>query len=803
MQTLRLMIRRPAGFLAALLALVTGLVIVTFAAALLSSFFLSGLPVEDESSLYRVREATLTDNGELERISSLNPTSWKLLRERNSVFVDIAAGTSHTATVTGGSVPVMMNGARVSPNFFAVLGIRPSQGRDFTTEDGGNRNVVLLSHSAWVNQFGEDPDIIGQAIRLNGEPRTVAGVMPKGIHHPYQAAFWIPSDFEDMAFQRAPSFLYAPARLKPGITPTQAEAALEPQLQAMTAEYPDAMSAEAARLYPLRDEALEGIDSVARLVILTSVFVLLLSVVNVVSIICTNSIRETRNNGIRLAFGASRGQIFRHTLLRHVLLTLVAAGIALAISVPLIPGFFNFAGLSLAADFGTVPAVDGSVISITLAAAAVVALVLALIETTRIYRTDAGKALTTSSRSATDNRAARRLLLGLLTLQIAISFAITSTSLVVREDISRLLYGDPGYTIDNRIMADISFTSDEYPTAADKARRILEVERTIASMPQVRAVGASQITPDYPGAAGVRFGVPDTEMPEEGFYVAHERYITPDYFKAMNMDLSHGRSITVAEAVDPQSSSIIVSKAFAERFFTDGDALGKRINQVRGDGSTEREWRIVGIAADIEDDADSYFPDEFVFYKPVATGRPDHFRRITFAIHSDDISGVFARQLRNELARAIPDLGADWVAPLRDRLRDVNPNLMLSSSVFGLFGIAASVVATMGLFLTMIFVGMTRSREFAIREALGAAPAGLLGLIFRGSLGILAFGLLAGIPLLFLSTLGYRFFTDAQAEIDTAHVAIPLLTFLLIATAATMATFAVSRKPIRSQLLEE
>src|SRR5688572_23017048 len=293
---------------------------------LVNGLLLRPLPYPDPDRIVRVLERL--PSGGLTGISTLNYLDWT---KQNTVFEYIAAEVGWRATLTGGSEPVLIQAARTSAHYFDIFGVKPALGRTFLPDEDqlGKDRVVLLSHALWESRFGADPSVLNRDIRLDGEPYTVVGVLPKG--GPFDRAsaqLWTPLAFQPSDLRRDFRWLGASAKLKPGVTLEQARAEMHVIGRRLADAHSDSNKGRSVAVDRLAD-VLVGPDLRTAVTVLFAgtLLVLLIGCANLANLALARSIAREREAAVRAALGAGRWRLLQQCLTEHVVLS-VCGGIA-------------------------------------------------------------------------------------------------------------------------------------------------------------------------------------------------------------------------------------------------------------------------------------------------------------------------------------------------------------------------------------------------------------------------------------------------------------------------------------------
>lgn len=740
----REILRRPGVSATAWLALALGIALNTAMFSVVEGFLLRPLPVDDIGAVVRVREVVRTDGSE--QVFSMAPDSFAAWREHNGAFTDMAAATGAELTLTGGEMPVRLQAAQVTANFFDVLGVRPLHGRTFVDgEDrAGTNDVVLLSDAAWRAHLGGELDAIGDTLMLDGRAHTVIGVMPPGLHHPYNAEIWVPFAFDALlASPSAGHSLYVPARLRPGLDLTSATARLDAMIAALGDDRPG-LTANASQLTPLRDELLGSLRPVLYVLLGNSLLVLLLAVANVTNLLYARSIGERHETALRVALGAGRAHLFARALARHALLLGGACAAALAFSSLVAEPLLGLSAAASIDEFDSGASVNPATIGYAVAAAAAIALLLAWLEARAAYSVPPSTALA-RGRGAGLPAGLRWRLGALVVLQIALSFALAGGATLVATGYDRMVHGERGYEVDGLTVASLSFPEDRYPDTASRAAFVGALLTRAGASPGVASVAAATVTPDFPGAWGAAYVVPGHEPPAQpGYELTNHRLASAGYFATMEIPLVAGRDFDAVNG-ERDANTVIVSRAFAERYWgSAADALGRTVNRLaRGEGVP---LTVIGVVGDVaEAEQSSGWDVAHAWYLPLTAGTAYDFGAVSIVLRG---SPTAAAALRAAVREIDPELALADVLPMSERLASSFSRERMSRFLFGVFGVVSCVIALIGLIGALHFVISLRRREFGIRMALGASSTHVAGGVMRQSLGVTVAGIALGLPLL-------------------------------------------------------
>jgi len=791
--TFRQASKRPGATIAAALVLSLGVGVVTLIFSLVNGAFLRPLPFEDSHRL-RVLERVEPKTG--------NPTSfwtveWPVIQSAAQSFEPLAgfSWSDRFELMDLDRSVRQYRGSRVTANLLDVLRAKPLIGRWFRTteEQPGSPPLVVLSYRAWRRDFQGDPGVVGRAVRLDGEPATVIGVMPDGFHFPYNQDIW-----RNLRWDRMMADTLTPiGRLRADASPKAARAELEvlvPQwaqdlasrfsgrLKKMSnwdATETEYLLAEVrkhegySRVRPIRfiDSANHGSSIWVGWGLLTlGLCVLLIACGNVMTLLCARASTRVREIAVRTALGASRGRLIVQMLLESTLLATLGAAGGVSLSVwgarslslylarrPEYPFWFR-----LVHDWRVF-----AFVSIVLVLSGIVS---GLIPALRSTRCDVGGVLKNSGNAHTGlhiGRLHRLLVIGEVALSIPlllVAGAMIKTAMVAR---SSFVADDPGQVLTARI--DLQF-SPPSPGAETLMRRL-------EALPGVQSTALTEWDAGCP-----RRRVP-VELPNQAPTVMDEspsafvEVISPGYLHTLSVGLLRGRDFAVTDTFDSRRVAI-VNEPFASEHWPGETPLGRRFKCRMGGHD---EWlTVVGIAPDLRmhgTQTNRY--DSCGFYLPHAQ-RPHSQMTVLLRVQGDPLA--LAPALQRAIHALIPDRPVPSIVPLSTALAQAAGPVQAFSSLFGLFGLAALFLAAVGVAGITSFTVSQRTREFGVRMAMGATAAGVLSVVLREVAARLTVGLVLGLVLAGIAgRLVTSRLTTAVSPYDPAIGGVVILTVAIVA----------------------
>lgn len=798
---LRTLARRPTATVPAIvaLALALGLGIATFST--INAFLFRPLAIADIERVVRLRETVSTAGGE--EAHSLSPGSFDAWRRANQVFADMAAATGGDATITGAGDPERLQAGIVTANFFSVLGIPPQLGRDFAPgEDGaGSDGVVLLSHRVWEQRFQRDAAVLGQVLTIDGVARTVIGVMPRNLHHPYSAEIWIPLRIDQAIANGSGNYLYAPARLKDGVSLSQAEDGMDALASAVHDANPTFMG-DGAELTPLRDELLGDLRPVLWLLLAGAVFVLGIAVLNVGNLMYARGVLEARDTAVRAALGARTTDLFRRALAANLALAGAATALGIGGAALVLEPLLGLSGAASIDEFDAVARLDPPTVAFAVLAALAVALALAALESWRARRVAPTAALAAEARGGSLSRPVQLRLKTLVAAQCALSFAVAVGAVMVTAAYRELTTMDRGYHGEEVWLADVAFPLQRYPDRASRERFLTQVIERLQALPGVEGAAAASVTPDFPGSWGASFTVPGREAPTPpGYEMVNHRLATAGYFATLGIPLLAGRDF---DAGNPERDrdGVIVSREFAEEMWPGVEAIGKTLTRRTREGP--RAYTVLGVVGDVaESEQASGWTVTRAWYLPTLAGTDYDFSGMTLVVHAAAAAPGFGRQIQEAVWAVDRGLAVSAVMPMPARLAETYSRERFSGFLYGMFGSTALAIALIGLYAALAFLTAARRKELGIRLALGARPRRLVAAIAAGAVRLAALGVAAGLPLAWWLSRRLAENFEGLTAIEPSAFVMPGLALLAASTLAALVPAFTAARVDPMQVLRE
>ena len=549
----RTLVHAPGFTLVAVFTLALGIGAVTIIYSVIHNVVLDPLPYRDSDRLVNV----MVQDTQTGRVRGVFPSAEFLdFKEASTSFEDVVGTLGFGALLNGPEHAEILRGVWVTPNFFDFMGLPPVLGRALVADDGrpDAPPVAVLRHRAWVNYFAGDPDVVGKTIVLNGEPRTIVGVMPPRFTW-HAGDVWIPRRIDAAAVNGQPTVHNLQARLKPGVTTKQAEAQLNliaaRRAREHPAEYPTAFQVQVVNVI----EYTVGSFSAVLYTALAAVgLLLLIACCNVANMLLARATVREREMTVRAALGAGRMRILRQLLVESLLLGLSGAAAGCV---------FAYAGLDALVSLlpqnplpGEVEIrLDGAALVVSLGTAVASALLFGIAPALYSARRDLVEGLKSGGKTMVGSRGTLRN--ALVAAEIALSLVLLLSAGLLMRTFTSLMRVDLGFNPDKLLVVPLAFAPGAYSVAADKYRFYDTALQRIAALPGVEAVAASSYVPPYDGPYKLQFDIPGSAPPERPTAVV--QFCTEDYFRTLGIRIVRGGGLTRL-AVNKAARTVVITR---------------------------------------------------------------------------------------------------------------------------------------------------------------------------------------------------------------------------------------------------
>ena len=736
----RILRRQPTFSSVAILTLALGIGATTAVFTVVYGVLLRPLPYRDPSRLVMLMY------GHQGRTSPwFSPLNFRDYAAQNDAFSATAALTPITANMTGLGEPERLQGARVSWNYFDVLGAGMAHGRAFVEADSqGDGRLIVLSHGLWRRRFGGRADVINSTTTLDGRPVTIVGVASADLNLPRTAEFWRPLIFapRDLAPEsRGAQWVQVLARLKTDVSPRQATTALETIARSLAREFPGTENEVTALAIPLH-ERIVGDSRPTLFALLGGVtLVLLIACANVASLLLARAQARARELAVRMALGATRRQLIVQLLTESLVLGMLGAAAGVGIAIFLVRALVLLGPASIP-RLATLT-VDVNVLAFALGAAVVTSIVFGLTPAVLVSGRFSNRSFALSSRGAVgkSTTGARRLL---VVSELAFAaMLLVSSGLLIRSYL-QLQRVEPGFDAEGVVTFGLSLPAAKYPAPENLDAFVSTLLARLESEPGVESAAIAFGLPFTSGLNAITgFRRADQAEPDSASMPsASMRIVSADYFRTMRIPIRSGRLFDRRDTTTGPEV-VLINERTAQRFFAGLNPIGQQIlvtaelaRHVRNGPKT-----VIGIVGNVKyRGLDEETPAEI--YLPYDQHQVDAF---TVAVRTTSDPLAVGPSLRRDVAGLDPLLPLANLKPLASLVDASIVGRRFTMVVFLSFAVIAATLAAIGVYSVLAYLVSQRTQEIGLRLAIGASPSGVVWLFVREGMVLTAAGLTAGL----------------------------------------------------------
>jgi putative ABC transport system permease protein len=734
---LRMLAKSPGFTLVAVLTLALGIGANTAIFSIVNAVLLRPLPFQDSSQLVLLRE-TYKGVGNVS-VSYPNFLDW---RQQSHSFSAMAVVNNVAFNLSGVAQPENIGGYAVSPNFLALVGVRPVLGRDFLPgeEKPGTAPVILLSYQLWQSHLGGDPAVIGRSITLDGRSFSIVGILPPAFRLLDRTDVLVPigvfaADLTDRG-ERGDTDVVG--RLSPGVRLSQAAVEMATITARLAAQYPQSNHGFGAHLESFR-EAFSGDTRLAALVLFGAVvFVLLIACVNVANLFLVRGAARAREIALRQAFGASRGRLIRQMLTESFVLAFCGGILGIIL------GAWGISGLGhlLPADSVQTMGVrmDLSVFLFASVTIILVAFAFGLIPALQATHPDLQATLKEGGRSATSASASHRLRAALAVAETALALVLLVGAGLMLKSLYHLIQVSPGFQPARVLYMELDLRNDQYskdPAILNFWQQVLDRVRVIPGVESAALGTGVPLTGNHRRSDITIEGLP---TPGPGEFPHPDRHnVSAAYITTMGIPLLGGRNFSDADN-ETAPDVALINSTMARRFWTDGDPIGKRF--LWGHPGKDEKWiTIVGVVADTK----LYGLDNPARLEVYSPYRQHPSADMNLVVRSPMDPASLTSAIRAAVAAIDKDQPIFDVHTMQQLVDDSISTRRLTLVLLGIFSALALMLAAIGIYGVMAYSVALRTQEIGIRMALGAQQKDVLRLILGQGARIAFFGVAIGL----------------------------------------------------------
>jgi putative ABC transport system permease protein len=729
-------ITRTPGFSAiAIVTLALGIGLVTLQFSLVYGVSFTGPNVAGANRLISV--STTTAEG---RDAITSSRHYLELRAGQTSFDQLAAFSAEEMVLSGGAaLPRSRRGAHVTAEIFSIAGTRPAMGRPLRPDDNGPTapRVVVLGWSVWQNDFSGVPDIIGRAVRMNGEAATVVGVMPMGFAFPVAEEIWtnlqLPANAESATWYDMVEIV---GRLRPGVPLAQARSEVEMLMRRIAASAPE--KGAIGKRAVVQSFVTYRIGSAFEMILWTlftmAGLVLVLGCVNIANLLYARALRQRHELAVRAALGASRGRLLRQMVCLSSLLAGLGAMGGIAVAAWTAPWLNPLLSNPRTPHWIKVEA-DWHVLAAAVAVTGIVGVIAGLVPALRALRVDPNAVLHQGGRAPTSivGRAGR----GLVTVQIALAAAVLMVGAVLTRGVrsagrDQIPPDAERVLLARKLSSPAASSETPASAAATLLPNLMERMTRFPGVERVAAVGRGLPTPI------LLEGMDPAEKARNGQFPSEA--VSTDYFAVFGMQPSRGRGFTVEE-IAGRAAVVMINESAARRFWPERNPIGQRVRFESREGLGD--WHtIIGVVPDLPMEGNRRGLHTPGLYYPIDLTNAWSASLVVRTAADPSALVLPTRRALHELA---PDRVFTAVTPMTEAVSGELRILRLLGRLALIFGASGMFLAVLGIFGVQAFFVESRRHEFGVRIALGARPAQIVGPVMRRGLVQLAIGLAAGL----------------------------------------------------------
>jgi putative ABC transport system permease protein len=788
----RMLLRNPGFTLAAIITLALGIGANTAIFTVTNALLLRPFPYQDPQKLVSldVQRRGSRDSG---AGGGFSLNRYDLVRERSRSFSGVAVFANDSFNLTGRGEPQQVPIARVSPNFFSVLGIKPQQGRLFNVEEGKpeGKYVVMISDSLWRTRFGAAPDVVGQTVNLDATSYTIVGVLPD-VQFPFvgPADVWTPRYFE-LTFmtpehlRAGVGYLQGVARLAPGASITSAQAELKVLDQQFNEQYPKApdggpnISMVTSNLQEVTISAFK-----TRVMFLSWAVALLLmiSCANVASLLLSRALSRRKEIAVRAALGARRSVLVRQLLTESVLLAAIAGAVGVGLS---------WAAMRLfsASKAATLPPgisldIDWRVLLFIILVSVITGLAFGIFPALQLSRTDLNGTLRDEGRGTSAGHKRGQLSGILVCGQVALSLVLLIGAGLLVRSFARLLHVDPGFDSHGVLTMSVSLPTVKYAKPDQQAMFFDELLRRVSAVPGVQSASISaalplapiRITPILPE------GQPEVPLAQRPFIIIEAT--SPGFLETMHIPLQAGRAFSDADNAQAPKV-VIINQALGRRFWPGQNLVGKHIVVGR-----QTPAEVIGVAADVRNQGIAQEPQPQLYLPFPQLPWPN----MNLFVRTATDPSAMVSAVRAQVSAVDPDQPVTAIQTVDELMEASRAQPRYTMLLLAAFSITALLLAAVGIYGVLAYSVAQRRQELGIRLALGAERSDILRLVVRQGMLLAVMGIAIGLAAALLLS---RVISSLLYKVSSYDLPTFILAPLLFLAIAALASYLPARRATR------
>lgn len=730
----RMLKKNPILSVVAILTIGLGIGANTAIFSIVNSVLIQPLPYRDSNRLFTIHE--FAPNGEDESIWIMRDR-YKAWQQESRSFEGLAALHPTGFNVLIGKGTQRAQGARVSPQFFSLLGVSPLHGRLFTAQDR-EEQIAVLDYYFWRNNFSGDPALVGKSITIDNRVYLVTAILPESFDYHYHQDVWIPLHYTKEELQTpGERSLHILALLKRNVTPQQAQA----EVSTISVNVQKLESAGSDRkmpqLVPLQEDVVGNVRQSLVVFQIAVGFVLLIVCVNMTNLILAQSSTREKEIWVRLALGAGRARLSRQFMIETLLLSIVGGTLGVTIFAWTRKALLASAGIHL--PFTATGGTDLYVLAFAGLVSILTGLLIGMIPAIQLTRTHFGQGLNTGMRSSA-NRRSGMWRAALVIAEVALSVILLIGAGLMIKSFWLLQRVNPGFDPNHILKLRIALPETRYPDSEKRLQYYRESIERLKMLPGVESAAMINWLPLSRISNTVKVTFPGENRALDSLE-ADIHVITPDYFRVMRIPLKEGRGFTEQDGTSSRGVMVVTDR-FLGRYFPHQRAIGQMLHLDHNGMLFSGE--IVGVVADVRNEALDTPPKPAVY----VLNLQQPWQRIAlreFVVRTGGDASALAEMARTSVWSIDRDVPVYQVQPMTGVLHQSLGARRFNRNLISTFGLIALILVLIGVYGLMSYSVAQRTREIGVRMALGARQRNILKLVLKQGFKIAAAGIVVGI----------------------------------------------------------
>jgi putative ABC transport system permease protein len=720
---LRLLRKSPGYALVAILIMALGIGANTAIFSVVHAVLLEPLPFRDADRLVQIWHTPPQKSFPGITRFAVSPANFLDWQKQNHVFDRMAIYGGAGYDLTGAGKPEAIRASTVSPDFFSVLGVQPLHGRVFLPEenDPGRNHEVILSFKFWQTHYASDPNAVGKSINLDGEPHTIVGVMGPKMVKPGFAQLWVPLALTPKeASVRGNHNLLSIARLKPGVTLSQAQTEMNTISQRLEESYPEDDKGWGANLNSMREETVGDVRPALLMILGAVAFVLLIACANVANLILARTFARRKEIAIRTAMGATRARIVQQLLGESIIISLCGGALGLVAAnygIQLLIKFFADK-LPRIGDIG----LNAPVLAFTFALSIATGFLSGLLPAWSMTKGDVNEALKQGlGRTDTDSGTGKTRS-ALVVIEVALSLVLLIGAGLMLRSLWNLQTIDPGFDEHNVLTLTVMVNKHQFTDPTQQSQFFDSVLQRIRTLPGVDSAGAVDNLPlqggsNQPVAIEGHPAVAMSEQPEVSV-----RVTTPGYLRTMHIPLLEGRDLSASDTAN-SAGVVLISQSMAKQFWPKESPIGHHLKLTF---FPDKDRTIVGVVGDVKQTGLDSSAGIATLYWPLAqisgsTTAPWRSYPFSLAVRTTVPPQTLSNAVADAIRQVNPDVPVDDVMTLEDFVGETLTQHSFNMQLLAIFGLLALVLCAIGIYSVLAYSVKRGMKEIGLRLAFGAS----------------------------------------------------------------------------------